>query len=419
VNSSPSFSRAGRCPPTSLAPLLAPLLVAVLGIAAGCATPRSAGNGATTPNGAPTLQTYSKLTRDQCRSELYSISDAYMNLIAQGYDALRAQTTRPAVADWAITNKISSGTAILADATEPNEAVGLIDMAIFSTLQRQALEEHWIPTLLGGEGEPLLEVFRAGESQVWTAAGHAFTQDQLDQLRTIIDVWTQEHPTLFYVDHVRISDVASERRFTADSPQVHSRGSLFGLLYLDPLASLDPVAQELQDYRALTERALFLLARMPTIMGWQADYAASRVTTTPEARSFADSAKRFADTVARYPKELAKEREAAVRQLAAAIATERQAMIDDIDARLEKHENKLVQDIDQQQTKATDLVAQAHQVVLAANKTSLDANTAAQATIAAADQAARRLATLIFIYALLLIVAITAAVCIAPRLRPK
>ena len=360
-------------------------------------------NNTANQTGARTLKAYTKLSREQCRAELFSISDAYMNVAAQGYDQVRTATTRPDVADWAMRSKIASGTTILGDATGSNEAVGLIDLAIFSTMQRRAVQQHWIPTLLGPEGKPLADILATGEAQVWASEGHIFSSDQLQQLRDIITTWAKNHPSHLYVDHIGIAEVAAEKRFTADSPEVISSGSLYGLLYLDPLNALDPVAEQLQAYRAVTERAMFLLPRITIIVGWQADYAATKITTTPEARSFAASAQRLSDVAAQYPQDIAREREAAVQQIAAVLASERKAMINQLDAKLNR---------------AGNLIGQAQRVVAAADKTSADANTAAQNTIAVADQDARRLATLIFVYALVLIVVIAAAVCIVARLRP-
>lgn len=375
------------------------MLAALLCAGGGCASHPS--NQSSGQGSGLTWEAYTKLSRDQCRAQLFSIADAYMNIMNQGYDQLLMSSSSPEVIDWANRTKISSATTILGDASEANEAIGLIDLAIFSAMQRQAVEEHWIPTLLGDQGQPLLHTLRTGETQVWSAEAHVFSADQLQQLRDIIAKWTKAHSSRYFVGHIGISEVAAESQV---NPAVLSPRSLYGLLYLEQFNVLNPVAEQLQAYRAVTERAMFLLPRLTQVMGWEASYAATRITTTSEARSFAASAKRISEALAEYPKDLARERSQAVEQLATVLASERKATIEQLDAKV---------------SRIGGLIAQANDVIVAANKTSVDANTAAQNTILLANQFAQRLATLIFAYALILTAAIAAAVCLVAWFRRR
>ena len=74
-------------------------------------------------------------------------------------------------------------------------------------------------------------------------ATKVLTEGQLAELRSVIEQWVKENPGQYYVSHVRFTDFATTKRMTADSPQAKAPGSVFGLLYLDPLAGLDPVAR--------------------------------------------------------------------------------------------------------------------------------------------------------------------------------
>ncbi len=104
-------------------------------------------------------------------------------------------------------------------------------------------------------------------------AAKALSEDQLSQMRELIEQWRASHPHQYYVANVRFSDFESFP--TAKSTTgLKLPTNLLGLLYLDPLAGLDPVAAELKSYRDLTERVLFAVVRMPQYLGarWTSRY---------------------------------------------------------------------------------------------------------------------------------------------------
>jgi hypothetical protein len=175
------------------------------------------------------------------------------------------------------------------NASGPNSVVALLDMLVLTRLKRAALQEYWIPTLLHEEGEPLLRAFRRGEDQVWLAGAKVLSEPQLAELRKVIEQWQTDNPTQYYVSHVRFTDFANAMRITSSSPQVKLPSSVFGLLYVDPLAGLDPVAKELAEYRALSERLLYVVNRMPIMLSWMMERAGEHVTGAPQLVRFVDS----------------------------------------------------------------------------------------------------------------------------------
>src|SRR4029450_8526347 len=126
------------------------------------------------------------------------------------------------------------------------------------------------------EGKPVLEAWTRGERDVWNLGAKALSQKHLDELRRVIDEWRAANPTQYYVAYIRFTDFAHAMHITAGSSQAMAKGSVFGLLYLDPLAGLDPVGRELQEYRALTERLNFFVNRLPLVLSMQVDLAIHR-----------------------------------------------------------------------------------------------------------------------------------------------
>jgi hypothetical protein len=87
------------------------------------------------------------------------------------------------------------------------------------------------------------------------------------------------------------------------------------------------LTRELRNYRALTERVMFMSSRMPMVLGRQVEYLSTRVTATPEIQRFVGTTEGLLTVLSGYPAALAKERQAAVAQLQEAVKGERQAAL--------------------------------------------------------------------------------------------
>jgi hypothetical protein len=215
---------------------------------------------------------------------------------------------------------------------------------------------------------------------------------------------------------------------TSSSPQVKLPGNLFGLLYVDPLAGLDPVAKELTEYRALSERMLYLFNRMPIVLSWTMEATAEQVTEGPQITRFVESTSkfteattRFADSVARLPKEFTTERTAAIEQLDAATGRQLKGAVDHLDAAttrqvkgaldqvfagMSEQRAAIVQDLAAQEKGVRTVVADVRGVVERADEAGRSLNAATAQTIGTTEHATRRTLTHAFVLALILVIAI-------------
>jgi hypothetical protein len=356
------------------------------------------------------------------RSLAAGAADNYATAVAQATDQLRRTTTRPEVTDWAWQTKIATAMASFTNATGPNDATCLLDMVLLATLKRCALEEHWIPELLHEEGRQVLEIYRRAEADVWEAAAQGLTREQLAELHALIDRWRLEHPGQYYVSHVRFADMASAMKVDAASPEARSPGSVFGLLHLDPLAGLDPVTQELRNYRALSERMIYMSVRMPLVLGWQVEYVATRVTATPEVQRIAGSTEQFVKVLDKYPSELSKERQAALIQVQTLAAAERQATVDQVARAVAVEREAIARELTTQQSSVRQIIADVQRVVETTARATENANTETSKTIARTEEAGRRSMVLGFQLVLAVIVVLivgTPAVLLLYRLANK
>jgi hypothetical protein len=104
---------------------------------------------------------------------------------------------------------------------------------------------------------------------------------------------------------------------TAGEDKGKTPGSVFSLLFIDPFAGLDPAAREIELSRHMAERAMYQFQRMPRLLDWQLSLVLAKSLTMPESQNLLAAVDRFSTAVEAFPKQIAKERVAIVKDLAA------------------------------------------------------------------------------------------------------
>jgi hypothetical protein len=253
---------------------------------------------------------------------LLRFADEYTTRMVFGIDKLRRGTNVLDTADilrW----KITLATATCSIATGPKPVANLLDMVIFVTVTRMALEDHWQPKVFGESARPLLESAQSSEAEIWLIAGGVLRPEQQTELRHAIATWYAQNPLPESVTAARAlgfaSQVAETHKDDAAKP-----GSVFSLLGVDPLAGMDPAVRELAQTRMLAERALFLTQKMPTLLRWQTELLTLNATATPAMQQvisnstrISDSMERFAAVAEKLPNQVSTEREEILRALQA------------------------------------------------------------------------------------------------------
>jgi len=250
-------------------------------------------------------------------------ADMYVGGVVEPVQAFQVSTHDPAERLIAQNWMVSQSTSAYTIATGPNPVTNALDMVVLATLSRMVIEDSWVNNSIGKRALPLLDAYRRLEPQARALLDGVLTPAQQTQLDGVIKDWRERNPDVRYVSYVHFADFARSIGRPGDKDE---QGGLFQLLGIDPLSNLDPAVREIAQSRQLAERAIYYAQRAPNLLDMQFELLTNRLVAMPETKRVledtahlggaAASAGRLVDDL---PNLLAREREAAIRQVMDAI----------------------------------------------------------------------------------------------------
>ena len=254
------------------------------------------------------------------QAQTMRFADTYSATIAQACDDIAAHSTNSALRLSALRWKLGQSTSAYVNATGQNPAVNALDMLVLATMARMVIQDYGVETY-GDAVQPLLAAQLQMESNVWTMANGVLKPPQQEELKNLIQEWRDKNPRQRYIGPVRFREFVNALGKTPTKPASGST-SLFSLLYLDPLAGLDPTAAAIEETRELGERAMYYTQRMPGLLSWQAEVLAYQLANQPasqqvlnDAGRLAASSEIFAKTAQQLPQLINDQRQAAIQQI--------------------------------------------------------------------------------------------------------
>ncbi len=265
---------------------------------------------------------------DVLQAQVMRFADTYVATVAQACDDVSAQVAtnaplRLTVLRW----KLGQATSVYTDATGENPAVNALDLLVLTTMARMVVEDYGVQTY-GDAIQPLLDAQRRLETNAWMLAGGVLKPSQQQELKDLIAEWRAKNPNQRYVGPIRFREfVSALGKMPTQSSS--SPTSIFSLLYLDPLAGLDPTAAAIQETRDLGERAMYYSQRMPMLLSWQVEVLAYQLAGQPESQQVLNDANRlaasadvFAKTAQQLPQLVNDQRQAAIQQILDGLTSE-------------------------------------------------------------------------------------------------
>jgi len=253
---------------------------------------------------------------------LLRFADEFSTRMTLSIDDLRRGTNaldRAEALQWTI----ALNTQTWSIATGLNPVANLLDMTVFVSVVRAALEDYWLPNVFGESARRMLDGCRESETIIWRFAGQVLNPEQQAELRDAIVVWRRKNlapETMLSARAVGFaSQVAMANRVDTARP-----GSVFNLLIPDPFSGLNPATREIAQARMFAERALYLTQKLPRLLRWQAELLSINTMTMPavgqlvtNSTQLAAAAERFARVAEELPQQLRTEREAIFKALEA------------------------------------------------------------------------------------------------------
>jgi hypothetical protein len=290
----------------------------------------------------------SRLQAEEVQVDLMAFADSYAAIMGSALD-LVAEMHPDARRELLETQLRHVRNAIII-ASSQSPVGGLLDMVVMVTLQRQLVEEYWVPEHWGDYGVPILEALQRLEIEIESIAERRLTSEQYQALQELIPQIRERYRDETVVSSIRATDFAEERRATVAN--LEGGGSLLRLFHLDPLAGLSPAAQELAQSRLLAERFFFWAKRMPELMAWQVELVVMDTFAEPQVEqalaattALTEASQRIATVAEELSTWLPEERQAALDQLFTQLTAEREAAIAQLAETLEHERETALADV--------------------------------------------------------------------------
>ncbi len=279
----------------------------------------------------------STLTLSALQAEALRFADGYVDSVGHTSDSVGKRIgTRQAVLR-ALNWKVEQATAAYADATGENPVWNALDLTVLATVSRMLVDEPKLREDFGDAVVALQETHRQLEKNAWTLVGGFLTPDQITEFQNLIVEWRRQNPGERGAAGLRFTELSIGRAPT--STQVKPT-SIFSMLYINPLAGLNPTTIAIEQSRELAARVVAWAERAPTLMRWQAELLALQVSQQPESQQvLADvsrasrSMESISKTAEVLPDLVDTQRKAAIDQLFAGVAQERAAILAELEAK--------------------------------------------------------------------------------------
>ncbi|MBU4565630.1 MAG: hypothetical protein KKE29_12980 [Proteobacteria bacterium] len=294
--------------------LAALLMILGLTLAAACA---GMDQGQGRPPAGRQGQVAPKPSQMEMQSMVMDFADLYLMRLNQALEVGNGPEPSPAVEQFGLVY----GSAAMAIAAGRDPAANLLNMVVFVSLGRWAVDNYWAPQVLGQAGGRLKAAYQELEPTVWNLAGQVLKPLEVARLRGLIAAWQRANPKAFYVSEVRLNHLAPAPAAAA------------------LVAAADKGATPSPAQSLVSERAMFYLERMPRLLAAQGQMLARRLNNAPElaklnqdAERLAQASQRMADASERLPGRLAANQKAAIKQLTRWLDQEHKRISQDLSA---------------------------------------------------------------------------------------
>lgn len=294
------------------------VLIGIAGVLAACSTTSPAQREANhRAEAAHLLQLRVMRFADEYSGRVVEVTTRYQISAKTPEDRLYAQ-------EW----KVEQSDAAYTIASGPDGLTNALDMVVLATLSRMVIEDVWTESFHAALVRPVRETYGKLEQESWILLDGQLTESQTAQVRDIIDRWRRQNPEIRSVAFIHFTEFAKSIGVPV-SEEAQAPNNLFSLLGIDPLRDLDPAVREVAQTRALAERSIYYVQRMPRLVRMEVQELTYGMTVLPEAKAVLADLDR-ASLVGSASERL-------VRSLPEVLSEQREALISQVMQELDSH----------------------------------------------------------------------------------
>ena len=234
--------------------------VAVLGVAAWLCGCGQGGLGARDVRFGDKQREGRSLSQAELQQDIQRFAGQFMDRVMEAAEPL-ARAQDPHVRQNALRLALIHQSTALDIASGPLPELNVLDMLVFLSLSRNALERYWNPQVFGEPGAELLAAFHESERALSPIAAKLLSPQQRADVRALVRAWQQAHPDQHRVEAVRFIEFSA----LAGQVSIDQAKRASGLL-----SQVKAGTQAADQALLLGDRAMFLAQRMPFLARAQA-----------------------------------------------------------------------------------------------------------------------------------------------------
>lgn len=216
------------------------------------------------PAAAPDSATRSARVLQQA---VMDFSDHYVSGLWLAFDEYIKNETDPAKRTNAQKWKVMLGATSMTIAGSQDPRAALLDMTVFISAGKWAVDRHWIPGVFGERAASLRVLYREMNRKIWEEAEKVLTPAQQSDLRSLIVAWEETDPPRNQLLDVRLRNL--DGVVLSNFAEARSARGL--------MASIQRLLGKVDQSLLYGERVLFYMERVPRMLAQQSDLTIDRV----------------------------------------------------------------------------------------------------------------------------------------------
>jgi len=216
---------------------------------------------------APAGEAGEGLTTSVIQSLVMDFSDQFTSEIGEALEEYLSSEPDASqrVAAQALSVRYASAAMTIAASRDPR--TNLLDMTVFVTAGRWAVDTYWVPEVFGKKARRLSVAFRQLEERIWALAARVLSLKQQSDLRELIKTWERQNPGARGVPDIRLRNLDGVR-LTAFDDGMAARGIL---------ASVRKFLGRVDTSLLYGERMMFCIERTPLILSRQTELTLAQI----------------------------------------------------------------------------------------------------------------------------------------------